>query len=397
MNHHTGRVDNQSSSRFSKRLRVLHVIQFFDVGGLERMVHAVTTGALTHGVDSTVVAYLSNGSYREAFDAAGIETQYIPSSGELQLGVSKALFRVLRSGRFDVVNTHHVGPFLYTFAPAMLNGVPQVQTEHSREMFDIPRFRLLGRTMDLFATVVSVSDEISQFRHQRFGRASRVIPNGVFVPPSKNAEKRAAARRMLSIEENDFVVGCTARLAPEKDLGTLIRGFAGLYHTAPHAKLVIIGDGAERGALEQLVHELAVGPAVRLTGLRSDIDEILPAMDVISLSSTREGLPLALLEGMAFGLPVVATGVGGIPDLLAHGGGLTVPPQDPPAMTLALQRMAGDDLFLRDQGERARQLVVEQYSQDAMVKRYVELYRSLAGRAKRKWLSPLLGVLSERG
>ena len=111
--------------------------------------------------------------------------------------------------------------------------------------------------------------------------------------------------------------------------------------------------------------------------LRGDVEALLPGFDVIALTSRREGLPLALLEGMAYGLPAVASAVGGIPDLLADGGGLTVPARDPQSLADALGHMADDPTLLESEGRRARQIVLERYSRASMVERYVEIYRSL--------------------
>jgi glycosyltransferase involved in cell wall biosynthesis len=149
-------------------------------------------------------------------------------------------------------------------------------------------------------------------------------------------------------------------------------------------RLVIVGDGPEREALRAVIRDAKVERYVRLTGTRSDVARLLPAFDAFALPSRTEGLPLVLLEAMASGLPVVATSVGGIPDLVASGvTGLLVPPSDISAMRGALFSLAENPALAHDLGGAAQQRVLALHSVDAMAKAYGLLYQAARRRIDR--------------
>ena len=348
-------------------LRVCHLIQYFEVGGIERMVLSLATAAELHGVASTVVAYRTDGPFRQTFHARGVPTAFFPTGPGIQMGLSARLARFLRSGRFDVLHTHHVGPFIYGGPAALLAGVRHVHTEHSRELYDRPRRRAVGWLMPRIARVVCVSEELADWRTRHLGYRPKVVVNGVSVP--------AAVPNAAS---NGFVVSCIARLAPEKDHATLLRAFAQLRASVPNARLDLVGDGPERGRIESLIRQLGIADGVTLAGQVSNVGQWLERAHVVALSSTREGLPMALLEAMAYGRPVVATAVGGIPELLANGGGVGVPVGDHARFAAALADYANSPQRMAEDGERARELVVSSFSEAAMVADYCEIYRQVS-------------------
>ena len=356
-----------------KPVRACTIIQFFEIGGIARMVLDLGRGLLAHGIRTTVVAYLADGPVRGAMERAGLDTAFVDAGGAgLKPQLVWRLRRFLRSHDFDLVHSHHMGPFLYGGMAARLCGLPQVHTEHSCELYDTPRRKLLGHLMGRCATVATVSEELSRWRRQAFrGTACHTIPNGVHVPA--DVPDGAAARRRLGLGPDDFVIGCVARLSPEKDHLTLIRAFGALADRHPEAQLVLVGDGCERARIEAA----ARGLRVRLLGQVEQVSEVLPAFDVIALSSVREGLPLALLEAMACSMPVVATDVGGIGDLLSTGGGVVVPVRDPAGLGDALSLYASQPERRRSDGAFARALVRERYDSARMAERYAALYREV--------------------
>lgn len=364
-------------------VRVAHLVQYLEVGGIERMVLALSRAGRAHGVESEVVAYLGEGPFREAFREAGVETTVMPSGSGLKPALGPRLAAWLRRRRIDVLHSHHLGPFLYGSIACLLARKPHLHTEHSVELYDVPRRRLLARLMPRAARVVSVSPGVADWRRTHLGTAAEVVENGVALPPPPSPETRAAARRGLGILDGAFVVGTVARLAPEKDLGTLLRAFSTVVAAFPDARLVLAGGGAERPVLEALSRTLGLDASVLFLGERRDVEALLPAFDVTALSSVREGLPLSLLEAMAAGLPAVATEVGGLPDLLSAGGGRLVPPSSPETLAGALLDYARDPARRLADGLAARARVEARHGEDAMVRRYVDLYRQLAGRDRR--------------
>ncbi len=359
-------------------LRVAHLIQTLCVGGIERMVLELATAIAPLGVHCEGIAYVRDGALREAFDAAGVRTTFLATSPGLQPRLGLRVARVLRDHQIDILHSHHLGPFLYGAVAAAAARVPHVHTEHSVELYDEPRRRALARLMPRLCRLVHVAPEIARWRQDHLGRAGEVVPNGVFVPPAPTAAGRRAAREALDLPAGTFVVGCVARLDPEKDHLTLLEGFGQLQARLPDSHLVLAGAGTLRGALEARADVLGLGDRVRFLGSVLDVQAVLPAFDVKALTSTREGLPLALLEAMAHGMPAVATAVGGLPGLLASGGGLLVAPGSPSAVADALYAYASDPAARAEAGALARQRVSEGYSLGAMAGRYADIYRQVA-------------------
>ncbi|WP_344342662.1 glycosyltransferase, partial [Kitasatospora putterlickiae] len=154
---------------------------------------------------------------------------------------------------------------------------------------------------------------------------------------------RAAARAGLGLPDDAFVVGTVGNLTPKKDQATLLAAHAALLRSRPDARLLLVGAGPLDARLRARAAELGVADTVVFAGSRADVPELLPALDVFTLSSRQEGLPVALMEAMTSGLPAVVTRVGGMPEVLDDGEqGLLVPPGDPSALAGAFDRLAGD-------------------------------------------------------
>jgi len=371
-------------TRTTHPIHVAHVIQYFDVGGLERMVLRLAQASRALGVSSSVYAYLGDGPMRLEFERAGVATHLIerPSEG-VQLGRSFDLTRLFKRERVDLVHSHHVGPFLYSALAASVENLPHVHTEHSHEFYDEPRRRAIGQWMDSSARVVAVTEEISQWREAHLGRPCEVIHNGVPMPSMRGACGEQV-RRELGLCSGTFVIGCVARLSPEKDHAFLLRAFARLLQAKPHSQLVLVGDGPEREALERLAGALGVAPRVLFLGRRNDVDRLIRAFDLVTLTSSREGLPLAILEAMSHAVPVVTTAVGGLPDLLRDGGGRLVSHGDIEGLAMALESFMGRPHLRRAQGRIARATVRDTHSSEAMARAYTSIYAELLHDSSRR-------------
>jgi glycosyltransferase involved in cell wall biosynthesis len=200
--------------------------------------------------------------------------------------------------------------------------------------------------------------------------------------PSAAARRRI--RRELQIPDEACVVGTVGRLAAEKDQAALVLAMAPLL--SAERRLVIVGDGAERGALEAQIAGIPQGRFISMLGDRRDVESILSALDVFALTSRTEGLPLVLLEAMASELPVVSTSVGGIPDLVTHGAtGLLTRHGD--GLTRLLQSVFDDRALARRLGEAGRREVVARYSVTTMAQKYERLYRNLL-EDRRRFIRP---------
>jgi glycosyltransferase involved in cell wall biosynthesis len=224
---------------------------------------------------------------------------------------------------------------------------------------------------------------------------SEVIPNG--VQPTLPARDRAAVRADLGLEPDQVAVAMVARIDGKKGHDTLVRALA---RPPKGARIValVAGEGDAAPAIRELAAELGLGPErLRMLGLRRDVPDLLHASDIFVLPSLYEGLPLSILEAMSQGLPVVATPVGGIPEVVTQGReGILVPKEDPAALAAAVQRLAGDADLRARLGSAGRQRALSEFSFETMLDRYDRLYRRLvfgvgAERSPNE-LSPAAGV-----
>ncbi|MCS7049472.1 MAG: glycosyltransferase, partial [Verrucomicrobiae bacterium] len=198
-----------------------------------------------------------------------------------------------------------------------------------------------------------------------------VVPNGVDTDTYRPADSKMAVRQRLGWTQPGAVIITVARLAPEKDLATLLRAVA----LMPQVAWWLVGYGSEEESLRELARQLGLIDRVVFWGQRADIPDLLQAADVFALSSLSEGLSMALIEAAACGLPIVATDVGGNREIVQppHAGRL-VPPQDPRALATALDEILSDEALRKTLSANARQTAVDRFSVAAMVERYRMLY-----------------------
>jgi glycosyltransferase involved in cell wall biosynthesis len=360
-------------------LRVAHLMQYFAIGGLERMVERLSIASKSRGIESLVIAYLGDGPIRASLEEQGVRTLLLDSGPGLHPELILRLRSVLVREQIDVLHTHHVGPFVYGAPAAVLARCPRVHTEHSHELYDTMRRKLLGAAMSPLAEVVAVTPEISEFR-KRFPGRCRVIPNGVPLP-SVEPSMRARGRALLGAGEDSFVVGCAARLSAEKNHSGLLDAFAQLIKDEPRSLLACAGDGPLADSLRLDAKRAGLSEHVRWLGPVEDMSHFYSALDVCVLNSTREGLPLCLLEAMSFGIPVVATDVGGVGELLADEAGILVPPQAPAILAGALMSIAAQPELAAKLARNGKACISRGYSIDHMVDHYVALYQEVAKRS----------------
>jgi glycosyltransferase involved in cell wall biosynthesis len=209
-----------------------------------------------------------------------------------------------------------------------------------------------------------------------------VVANGIDVAVfAPSAEARRRTRAELRIPEDARVVGTVGRLAPEKDQALLVRAMLPLLDETRH--LVIVGDGPERDALTAMIRSSGRERYVHMTGARDDVARLLPAFDVFALPSLTEGLPLVLLEAMSTELVVVASAVGGIPDLVDPGTtGYLIRPGECAPLTARLSTLLEDRQLAEKVGRAARQRVLDRHSLARMASGYEALYRGVIAKPR---------------
>jgi glycosyltransferase involved in cell wall biosynthesis len=355
-------------------VRIAHVVSSLQVGGAETIAIRLAIAQREQGHHVSIVA-LTGGPLEAACAAAQLPVHILPGRSGARRAAGAALHFARR--RCDVVNTHNPSAHRVGLA-ARLMGFPVLALTMHGEVSRSYQ-RLLGSP--LADGVIACSSRVAETFfawHPGFDRRRLVVvENGVALP-----ERSVAGDALATVRRPGHrVVVCVARLDPLKDLGNLIRAVAAQKHPT---QLVVVGDGEEREKLEALAHHTGARDRVAFLGFRSDVAALLAAADLFALSSRTEGLSIAVLEAMAAGLPVVATAVGGTPDLVVpERTGLLVPPGDPVALGAAISRLLDDRARCTAFGAAGRERVLARFSLNAMARNYLEVYRELEARRPR--------------
>jgi glycosyltransferase involved in cell wall biosynthesis len=296
------------------------------------------------------------------------------------------LIRLLRRERVDVIHAHKFGSNIWGVVFGRLCGVPVVIThEHGWSFERGPKMiidrELIARGSNAFIAV-SREDRRRMIELQRISADTAIfVANGI---PALPAPSGRDVRAELGIGPEDRVVTSVGFLRRPKTMDVLIEAAARIAPGVPGLRVLIVGEGADRPVYEALIEKLAVQDTVKLLGLRSDVPDLLAASDVAVLSTNSEGSPLSVMEYMDAGLPVVATRVGGIPDLIDDGvQGLLVEPQDAAGLGDAIARVLDDPEEARRMGERGRERRRREFDIDVMVSNLQDLYLELFGKTRR--------------
>lgn len=348
--------------------------------GAERVVITLSAAVLEEmGVNTVVGAFRNTAktSHLEVLEQAesrGLATVQIACHGRLDRQAVVAIRDIVERHKIDVTHCHGIKPDLYALL-ALSRSVTVVSTCHLWT-FDSPKEWALSALerciLHASDRVVAVSDHIvPQLR--RFGVRADVIYNGVDLEPFNHSGSNF--KRSMNWSGRP-VIGAMGRLAPQKGLQYLLRAAPEVLRDSPKAVFAFVGDGPERELLEAEARSLNIQDAVCFLGVRHDIPELLSSMDVLAMPSLSEGLPMALLEAMASGRAVVASGVGAIPHVIQDRvNGIILPPRDVKGLAAALRYLLEDSELRIALGQNARQTVESRFSAASMAKRYLELYR----------------------
>lgn len=287
--------------------------------------------------------------------------------------------RLLQEEKVDLIHAHEFDANVQGTFVAAMTGIPLVATVHGKNYFwERLRRRLAYRWVNREATMVAVSENLKQFIVEKVGASPdriKVIYNGVDVLPNYEQADVDRCRKELGIPKTDHIVGVVGNLYPVKGHQYLIDGIPLILEKTPNISFLFAGRGQLESQLKEQVHRLGLDRRVHFLGLRQDISRILAMLDVFVLPSLSEGLSMAILEAMIAGKPVVATQVGGNPELVLAGEtGYLVPPQDSRALALSLTTL----LMNREQalqfGMKGKSRAEGQFSLRTMVQAYQSLY-----------------------
>jgi L-malate glycosyltransferase len=352
-------------------MKIVHIVYSLEMGGAEILVAQMCRLQHAHGHDVSVLAYSNLGSLGEALVAEGYTVRVL---GEAPLWKTVMRFTgALLKLRPEVVHCHNPAPTLQAAFPAKLAGAKCIiSTRHSlvAPPYDMKEEKAFNFVAKACNWIVGICDATCvNLRGVPGAHKDRIVRvyNGVDPVPAAHPAEIPA--------KQGFTLLFVGRLAPIKDLGTLIRAVAAALPRLPDLKLWIVGHGHERQRLEDLVNQLGIASSVTFWGERLDVAGFFAGADVYCMSSTSEGLPMSLLQAMSIGLPAMVTDVGGMAEVVKNSEcGLASPVGDPAAMAESIVRLAGDAGMRERFSANAKKAYAEQFTLERMYEHYMELY-----------------------
>ena len=383
-------MPSASTGSGNRRLRVVTLVDLPVArgGGGAELLSILTTARLDPDrFDRTLCATRSIDEPHPVIADSGTRLLVLGRRSPLSLASWRPLISVIRRERVDVIHAHKFGSNVWASVIGRWTGVPVVIAhEHTWAYEGDLRRKLLDRHLigRLATTVVAVSraDRDRMISYERLPPEKVVfVPNG--IPPLR-PPTGIDARAEFGIPAAAPLVTAVAVLRAQKTLDVLVRAAAALRPRLPDARFLIVGQGPERGRLERLVAELDLREVVIFAGDRSDVPDLVRACDVAALSSAYEGSPLAIMEYMAAAKPVVATRVGGVPDLIEDGvHGLLVEPGQPGLLADALYRLLTSPTLRATMGAAGAERQRREFDIDVMVGHLEDLYEELYARTAR--------------
>jgi glycosyltransferase involved in cell wall biosynthesis len=361
-------LENEIKMPIDRKIRIAHVVGQLDMGGMEKLLVEFARHANRKQFELQFIAFGKRGVIADEIEALGWPVRSLGTTPGLKPRLIVRLSRLFRELGADVVHTHNTGPLLYAGPAAKLAQVAWViHTRHGQRFGATRRETAMFRLATLTANrVVCVSQDSAAITRKEgiSPKRIRIILNGIDTtrfPPAN--------------PENNKPFLAVGRFSPEKDFANLIRAAAIVVRSDPTFRLDIAGDGVCMPDIRQRVSELKLEGAVRLLGQVSDIPTLLTKASCFTLASLTEGISLTILEAMAARLPVVATRVGGNPEVVADGKtGLLVPAADPTALAKALLELWRDPARRRNMGDAGRARVETHFDVQHMVAEYENLY-----------------------
>jgi glycosyltransferase involved in cell wall biosynthesis len=377
-------------------IRVLHVVSDFRSGGAERVAANLLLTADPEQFDARAIAL--RGPFGLASERTlaegGIQVWYMGKERGLDLSVLGRVARTMEQFRPHVVHTHTYA-LRYALPYMLWRRVPaMVHTVHNLAEKEIGWY---GRWVHRLAFrrgvhPVAIASEVADSIHRVYGIDDPpLIPNGIQLETfRKPSIGREGWRNQEGFATTDILFVFVAWLRPQKNPALLLEAFHRGPASDPRAHLLFAGTGDEQSGdlksdLERQIGAWGLRERVHLLGLRSDVPELLNAADVFVLSSDYEGNPLAVMEAMAAGKPVVSTAVGGVPELVEDGCGLLVPPLDAQALSKAMSHMLENPSARKSMGEKSARRAVERFDLKLMTEAYEDLYKKLVAGDRSRW------------
>lgn len=368
----------------NRHFHVMQIIDSMGFGGAEVLLRDLTRALLVHD-ERVSVCYNTEGPIAKEIKDMGVPLTQFPRLGRVDLGLLLRIFRQIKRVKPDIVHTHLFKSDLHGRLAARLAGTPVViSTLHNCHNWakNPVLGRIYGANARLADHIIAVSDEVRDYAIKYLHiDPKKVTTIANAIPLARFGGRRSAGailRREFNIPASAPLLGIVARLTEQKDHDNFLHAAQKILSDAPEAVFLVIGEGPLDATLKALAITLGIQDSVIFCGARSDIPALMGALDMLVFSSRWEGLPVALLEGLASSLPVVASNVGGIPGVIRDGEyGLLVPPADPQALANACLSLIKDPAMRKKIGQAGYAHVQKNFGMDGMVNRTISLYQAL--------------------
>ena len=368
-----------------KRIRVMHLIHQLGTGGAENGIINLANNINKDLFEVAICAFVGNGAQTARLDQTKSRLFEFAKKDGNDFTIPFRLSRLFRKWRPDIIHTHAWGTLCEGVIGAKLARVPIViHGEHGTIQHNGKNIYIQRLFWNLTNKVLSVSDAHKRKLVNTIGCSSekiKVISNGVDTEYFLVVKENDALRLSLGIAVEEVVIGTVGRLVPVKNQEMLIRSFAALKERCSNVKLILVGDGPLKDKLVQLAVDLGISSSIIFLGRRADIPNILNMMDIFVLPSICEGMSNTILEAMSCGLPVIATDVGGNPEIVKRDvTGFLVPTNNKNALADAISFLVENPGRRKEMGFAGKKLVKTEFSLKTMVRNYEKMYKEMVAR-----------------
>ncbi len=380
---------------WDRPVRLTVVLDLTSVGGAEILLLNLFKHFDPKVVEPRLVCLREGGPLADDFRAAGFDVEVLGRSGRFDVRTVPRLIRSFRGARTHavLVTHHHRASLALGRIAGRLARVPvNIVAAHDMDLTStgqrvLPRWAV--NTLAFSDALVLLSPGQGRYLHREEGVGQRlrgttrevVIPNGIQMPASPTTAEMLRARTSLGVKESDFVVGIVARLSAQKAHEVLFEAVATCAASVPQVRLVVIGGGDRESELRELARQLNIDMRTIFLGIRRDVPDLLPGLDVACLSSVHEGVPITLIEAMAAGLPIVATDCGSVRDIVEDGEqGFVVPVGDAKKFADRLRILANDKALRTRLGKSGRARAESEFHIQNTARKYEELLTDILAR-----------------
>ena len=361
------------------RKKVLHLTYHMGIGGTEQVVFQLVNNADESLFENSIVCIEGEiGPIGQQLQKSGTRFHVLNRNPGFDIKLIKSVRKIITTENIDIVHCHQYTPYVYGVLASLVTGSKVVFTEHGR--FHPDRYswkrRIINPLLSMATSSITAISEATKEALASFEWFSRksitVIYNGIeaTVPPTGYRNQNN-----LNLTDQNIVFGTITRFDTIKNLPMMINAFAQVFKDNPHARLLLVGDGDERSAMETLVSELNLKDAVIFTGFQTDTKKYMSLIDVYVLSSFSEGTSMTLLEAMSFSTCCIVTAVGGNVEIIKdQQNGFVVESDNTQQLTDTMQSLTDDKNTRHKMGNEAKKTFDLKFDLNRMVQNYKELY-----------------------